>query len=71
MAKAYTPGLKVLAHARHRARRTLPITGEVRVEVGEHVHPQQVVAETFMPGEVTPSSHGLILRLVQRWLAGL
>lgn len=63
MATAYTPGLKVSAHVRHRARRTLPITGEVRVKVGEHVHPQQVVAETFMPGEVTPLNMASLLSI--------
>ncbi|MEX0702641.1 MAG: hypothetical protein WD069_11145 [Planctomycetales bacterium] len=54
MARSYTPGLKVRRRTRHRAKRLLPIAGEVRVKVGDRVEPRQVVAETFMPGDVTP-----------------
>ena len=54
MAVAYTPGLKVTNRVRHRARRLLPIAGDVLVEVGQKVRPQDVVAQTFMPGDVTP-----------------
>lgn len=54
MAHAYTPGLKVRRRTRHRAKRLLPIAGEVRVQVGQRVEPQDVVAETFMPGDVAP-----------------
>lgn len=54
MAKAYTPGLKVSARTTHRARRLLPISGEVRVSVGDTVVASDVVAETFMEGDVTP-----------------
>jgi len=54
MAKAYTPGLKVTNRIMHRVRRILPIPGEVLVEQGQKVEPETIVAETFMPGDVTP-----------------
>ncbi|MEX0716321.1 MAG: hypothetical protein WD066_07040 [Planctomycetaceae bacterium] len=54
MAHAYTPGLKVRRRTRHRAKRLLPIAGNVRVKVGDRVEPRDVVAETFMPGDVLP-----------------
>jgi hypothetical protein len=54
MAKAYTPGLKVAARTTHRARRLLPIAGKVRVAVGDVVAADDVVAETFMDGDITP-----------------
>lgn len=54
MAQAYTPGLKVAAHTTHRARRVLPIAGEVLVKVGDQVHARDIVARTFMPGDITP-----------------
>ncbi len=54
MAHAYTPGLKVTPWTRHRVRRILPIPGEVKLAVGDSVGATDVVAETFMPGNVTP-----------------
>ena len=54
MAHAYTPGLKVTPFTRHRVRRILPIAGEVKASVGQAVSATDVVAETFMPGNVTP-----------------
>lgn len=54
MAQAYSPGLKVTNRITHRARRVLPISGEVKPAVGERVTAEQIVAETFMPGDVTP-----------------
>ena len=54
MAHAYTPGLKVTNRLRHRTRRVLPIAGEVRVNTGDRVSAHEVVAETFMPGDITP-----------------
>ncbi|MHC4794486.1 MAG: biotin/lipoyl attachment domain-containing protein, partial [Planctomycetota bacterium] len=54
MAKAYTPGLKVSARTTHRTRRLLPIPGEVKVAVGDVVEANDVVAETFMDGDITP-----------------
>ena len=50
----YTPGLKVVTQVRHRVRRVLPIVGEVLVKTGDRVSAEQVVAETFMPGDITP-----------------
>lgn len=54
MAQAYTPGLKVAPKTTHRCRRVLPIPGEVLVKQGQTVGPRDVVAETFMPGDITP-----------------
>jgi hypothetical protein len=39
---------------RHRARRVLPIPGEVLVARGARVNAEDVVARTFTPGDVTP-----------------
>lgn len=54
MAHAYTPGLKVTSRIRHRVRRLLPISGDVLVQSGDRVNARDIVAQTFMPGEVTP-----------------
>lgn len=54
MSGAYTPGLTVTARTRHHVRRLLPIPGEVLVKVGDEVEARQVVAHTFMPGDITP-----------------
>ena len=54
MAQAYTPGLTVTSHVRHREERVLPILGEVLVKRGDRVKAQQVVARTLMPGNVVP-----------------
>ena len=54
MAHAYTPGLKVTSRIRHRVRRVLPISGDVLVKVSQRVDARDIVAQTFMPGEVTP-----------------
>jgi hypothetical protein len=50
----YTPGLKVVRQVRHRVRRVLPIAGDVLVKVGDRCDAEQIVAQTFMPGDVTP-----------------
>ncbi len=50
----YTPGLKVVRQVRHRVRRVLPISGDVLVKAGDRVDAEQIVAQTFMPGDVTP-----------------
>ena len=63
MATAYTPGLTVTSRLTHRVRRQLPIRGEVRVEVGARVDAQDIVAETFMPGDVTPLNIANLLSL--------
>ena len=51
---AYTPGLKVSRRMRHRARRVLPLPGEVLVQVGQQVTATQTIARAQMPGHVTP-----------------
>jgi hypothetical protein len=63
MAHAYTPGLKVTRRIRHRARRILPIAGDVLVKQGDRVAAQDVVAGTFMPGDVLPLNLSNILSL--------
>ena len=52
MGHSYTPGLKVTQNEQLLKRRILPMKGEVVVEVGERVQPDDVVARTFLPGAV-------------------
>ena len=54
MGQAYTPGLKVTNRLTHRCRRMLPIKGDVLVKVADRVEAEQVVAQTFMPGDIEP-----------------
>ncbi|MCH7526460.1 MAG: hypothetical protein IID39_03390 [Planctomycetes bacterium] len=54
MAHAYTPGLLVTEVTTIRQQRILPIKGDVLVKVGDRVAADQVVARTFMPGDVHP-----------------
>lgn len=54
MAHAYTPGLLVSSRMWHRVRRVLPISGDVLASVGDLVQARDVVARTYMPGDVTP-----------------
>lgn len=54
MAHAYTPGLKVSERLLVTKKRILPLKGEVVVKVGDKVHPDTVVAHTFLPGDVEP-----------------
>ena len=63
MAKAYTPGLKVSIRTRHRVRRQLPLPGDVLVRVGDHVEAQHTVAQTFLPGDVTPLNMAKLLSM--------
>ncbi|HEB60538.1 MAG TPA: hypothetical protein ENJ06_01815 [Phycisphaeraceae bacterium] len=63
MGQAYTPGLKVTNRITHRVRRVLPIKGEVLVNVGDKVEAQQVVARTFMPGEIEPINLSNVLSM--------
>ena len=51
MAHAYTPGLKVTKSLLVRKSRILPLDGEVLVEVGQKVTPDEVVARTELPGD--------------------
>lgn len=54
MTQSYTPGLKVTPRCRWRSRRLLPLAGDVRVELGQLVSAQQIVAETKLPGPAVP-----------------
>lgn len=54
MAHAYTPGLQVTDRTRYRAKRVLPIAGDVLVSVGDTVQARDVVARTELPGDITP-----------------
>jgi hypothetical protein len=60
---AYTPGLKVVDAMRYVARRLLPIPGNVLVQRGDLVDARQVVAETFMPGDITPLNLAKLLSM--------
>ncbi len=51
MAHSYTPGLKVTTGMTMRKRRILPLRGEVMVEVGRRVEPDDIVANTNLPGD--------------------
>lgn len=63
MSQAYTPGLKVTPRITHRARRLLPIAGEVLVKVGDSVKARDIVAQTFMPGDITPLNMANLLSM--------
>jgi hypothetical protein len=60
---AYSPGLKVTPRTHHRVRRLLPVPGDVIVQLGDQVDARQVVAHTFMPGEVFPLNLAKLLSL--------
>ncbi len=60
---AYTPGLKVVAAMRYTVRRLLPISGTVVVKPGDRVEARQVVAETFMPGDISPLNLAKLLSM--------
>jgi hypothetical protein len=63
MGTAYTPGLTVSSRQTHRVKRLLPIPGEVKVHAGDRVDARDIVAETFMPGEITPMNIANLLAL--------
>lgn len=69
MGQAYTPGLKVTNRMTHRVRRLLPIKGEVLVKQGDTVHAQDVVARTFMPGEIEPINLANLLAMPPKDIA--
>lgn len=50
MGSAYTPGLTVSGDIVVRRTRRLPIKGEVLINVGDKVEPEQVVARALLPG---------------------
>jgi len=52
MAHAYTPGLKVLRESKIQKTRLLPLKGKLRVQTGDEVTPNKVVAATELPGNV-------------------
>ena len=54
MAHAYTPGLKVTEKILVKKSRILPLKGDVLVNVGDKVTPNDVVARTHLPGNVVP-----------------
>ena len=54
MSQAYTPGLQVSERTVYRARRVLPIAGEVLVQQGQAVEARDVVARTELPGDIVP-----------------
>ena len=63
MGHAYTPGLKVTSNYLIKKNRILPLKGEVKVKVGDKVQPDDVVAETHLPGNVVPLNVANILGL--------
>jgi hypothetical protein len=50
---AYSPGLKVKSFMLVRKSRILPVSGDVLIKEGSHVSYDTVVAQTFVPGDVT------------------
>jgi len=54
LAQAYTPGLRVTERALIKRERRLPLQGDVQVKLGDKVSARDVVARTFLPGDVTP-----------------
>jgi hypothetical protein len=48
----------------------LPIAGNVLVKLGDHVNAEQVVAETFMPGDVTPLNLSNLLSIAPAEVKG-
>ncbi|HEY2251373.1 MAG TPA: hypothetical protein VGH74_09945, partial [Planctomycetaceae bacterium] len=63
MGQAYTPGLKVTQRMLLRRRRILPIRGEVLVRAGDQVAARDVVAQTLLPGPITPVNVAHVLSI--------
>jgi hypothetical protein len=61
MASAYTPGLKIVGRTRFVKDRRLPMFGDVHVKQGDRVKAEDVVASTYLPGNVTPLNVANIL----------
>jgi hypothetical protein len=55
--------LKVVGAMHYTARRLLPVPGNVLVKPGDLVDARQVVAETFMPGDITPLNVAKLLSM--------
>lgn len=54
MGQAYTPGLRVTENTVIVRERRLPLLGDVLVKVGDRTKARDIVARTFLPGDVTP-----------------
>lgn len=54
MASAYTPGLKIVSKTLVEKDRKLPLKGEVKVNKGDKVTAETIVAATDLPGNVYP-----------------
>lgn len=54
MASSFTPGLRVAEATLITKDRILPLKGDVVVKVGVHLAADEVVASTYLPGNVTP-----------------
>ena len=52
MAHSYTPGLKVLKNTEILKERRLPLKGQVESKIGDIVKPDDIVANTDLPGNV-------------------
>ena len=52
MSKSYTPGLKILESTKIIKERKLPLKGIINFKVGDTVSSDDVVASTFLPGNV-------------------
>jgi hypothetical protein len=69
MSYAYTPGLKVMDSTIIRKIRTLPIPGEIHVQIGDKVSYETVVASTHIPGGVSMRNAGNILDVGPTYLS--
>jgi len=52
MSKSYTPGLKILENTKIIKERKLPLKGTINFKVGNIVKNEDIVASTFLPGNV-------------------
>jgi hypothetical protein len=72
MAQAYSPGLSVTDSIVLRKQRILPLKGNVLVKKGDKVTANDLVAETFLPGNVLPmnlaNKLGVTANLVMEYL---
>ena len=52
MSKSYTPGLKILENTKIVKERKLPLKGSIKCSLGDNVKSKDVVASTFLPGNI-------------------
>ena len=52
MSKSYTPGLKILENTKIVKERKLPLKGDIKCSLGDKVKNSDVVASTFLPGNI-------------------